>query len=110
MAAPSLRSRLFWSYLMVLMVGIVTLATVGWLYSPRLFVVYLQRIQGRNFSVGQVRTELVQGFQFAWGRGMIWAGLVGGLAASGTSYWLARRIVRPSKKLKPLPASLPPGS
>ncbi|MDA0265676.1 MAG: HAMP domain-containing sensor histidine kinase [Cyanobacteria bacterium] len=100
MSQPSLRSRLFWSYLMVLMVGIVTLATVGWLYSPRLFVVYLQRIEGRNFSVGQVRAELVQGFQFAWGRGMVWAGLLGGLAASGTSYWLARRIVRPLEEIE----------
>ncbi len=109
MSQPSLRSRLFWSYLMVMMVGIITLATVGWLYSPRLFVVYLQRIEGRNFSVGQVRTELVQGFQFAWGRGMVWAGLLGGLAASGTSYWLARRIVRPLEEIETITRQLAAG-
>jgi signal transduction histidine kinase len=100
MSQPSLRSRLFWSYLLVLVVGIITLAAVGWLYSPRLFVVHLRRIEGRNFSIGQVHTELVQSFQFAWGRSMVWAGLLGGLAASGTSYWLARRIVRPLEEIE----------
>lgn len=95
MTKPRLRSRLFLSHLVVLGVGIVTLATIGWLYSPRLFVVYLRQIQVNNFRIGQVQTQLVEGFQFAWWRGMAWAGLVGSLTASGTSYWLSQRVVRP---------------
>ncbi|NER79812.1 MAG: HAMP domain-containing histidine kinase [Leptolyngbya sp. SIO1D8] len=96
MTKPSLRSRLLRAHLTVLGIGVFTLTTVGWLYSPRLFVLYLSRIEaGRNFRIGQVQAELVEGFQFAWGRGMIWAGLLGGIAASSMSYWLSQRIVQP---------------
>ena len=95
MTKPSLRSRLFRAHLTVLGIGVVTLTTVGWLYSPRLFILYLRRIEGRNFRIGQVEAQLVEGFQFAWGRGMVWAGLLGGIAASSMSYWLSQRIVQP---------------
>ena len=95
MTKSSLRRRLLRAHLIVLGIGIVTLTTFGWLYSPRLFVLYLRRIEGRNFRVGQIHAELVEGFQFAWGRGMIWAGLLGGVAASSMSYWLSQRIVQP---------------
>lgn len=95
MGKLNLRGRLFWSHLLVLAIGILAVVFVGWLYSPRLFVVYLQRIDHRGISTAQVRTQLVQGFHFAWGRSMVWAGLLGALAASGASYWLSRRIVQP---------------
>lgn len=95
MSKPSLRNRLFLAHLTVLSIGIVTLTGVGWLYSPRLFVLYLRRIEGRNFRIGQIQAQLVEGFQFAWGRGMVWAGLLGGVAAGGMSYWLSQRILQP---------------
>lgn len=95
MARPSLRSRLFLSHLAVMGVGIITLAGVGWLYSPRLFVVSLERIEGYGISVRQVRTQLIQGFEFAWTRGMLWSVLIGAGAAGGLSYWVSRRIIRP---------------
>ncbi|WP_008314758.1 sensor histidine kinase [Leptolyngbya sp. PCC 6406] len=95
MSKPNLRGRLFWSHLVVMAIGIISMVTIGWLYSPRLFVVYLERIESRNFSAAQVRTQLVQGFHFAWGRSMVWAGLLGGIAASSASYWLSRRIIQP---------------
>ena len=95
MAKPSLRSRLFRAHLTVLGIGIVTLTTIGWLYSPRLFILYLRRIEGGNIRIEQVQGQLVKGFQFAWERGMIWAGLLGGIAASSLSYWLSQRIVQP---------------
>lgn len=100
MSKPGLRSRLFLAHLAVLGVGIVTLVSIGWLYSPRLFVVYLRRIEGQNFQVQQMHTQLVEGFQFAWGRSMAWSGLLGGLAASGMSYWLSRRIVQPLQEME----------
>lgn len=92
---PNLRDRLFWSQMLVLAIGIVSVATIGGLYSPRLMVVYLQRIESPNLRVAQVRTQLVKGFHFAWLRSMAWAGLLGGMAACGASYWLSRRIVQP---------------
>ncbi|MEO0987831.1 MAG: HAMP domain-containing sensor histidine kinase [Cyanobacteria bacterium J06639_14] len=95
MRKPSLRSRLFRAHLTVLGIGIVTLTLIGWLYSPRLFVLYLRRIEGGNVRIQQVQAQLVKGFQFAWERGMIWSGLLGGIAASSMSYWLSQRIVQP---------------
>jgi signal transduction histidine kinase len=92
---PNLRSRLFWSQMGVLAIGVVVVAAIGGLYSPRLMVVYLQRIESPNLRAAQVRTQLVNGFHFAWVRSMVWAGLLGGVAASGASYWLSRRIVQP---------------
>ncbi|MEO1094876.1 MAG: HAMP domain-containing sensor histidine kinase [Cyanobacteria bacterium J06638_28] len=100
MTKPSLRSRLFRAQFIVLSIGLLTLTTIGWLYSPRLFVLYLQRIEGRNFRVGQVQAQLVEGFQFAWTRGMIWAGLLGGVAASSLSYWLSQRVVQPLQEIE----------
>jgi signal transduction histidine kinase len=94
MAKLSLRSRLFLSHLAVMSVGILTLVIIGRLYSPRLFVISLQRYENGVMSV-QRRTQLVKGFEAAWSRGMVWAILVGGGAAGGLSYWVSRRIIRP---------------
>lgn len=95
MSKPSLRSRLFRAHLIVLAIGIITLVTIGWLYTPRLFILRLRRIQGPNFEATQAQARLVEIFQFAWGRGMLWAGLLGGVSASALSYWLSKRIVEP---------------
>ncbi|MEM6423856.1 MAG: HAMP domain-containing sensor histidine kinase [Cyanobacteria bacterium P01_D01_bin.128] len=100
MAKPNLQSRLLLSYLIVMGVGIVTLASIGWLYSPRLFVVSLKRIEGRGFRVQQMQTQLVKGFQFAWTRGMMWSILIGGSAAGGLSYVVSQRIVRPLQQIE----------
>lgn len=101
MTKSSLRSRLFRAHLTILGIGILTLAIVGWLYSPSLFRLYLSRIEGRNFLIiQQVHSELIDGFQFAWNRGMLWAGLLGGIAASSMSYWLSQRIVQPLLEMK----------
>jgi signal transduction histidine kinase len=81
--------------MIVLAIGIIAMAAVGGVYSPRLLVVYLERIEAPNLRAAQVRTQLVQGVQFAWVRSMVWGGLLGTLAASGASYWLSRRIVKP---------------
>jgi hypothetical protein len=77
MAKVSLRSRLFFSHLAVMGIGILTLAVFGRLYTPRLFVVSLERYENGVLSV-QRRTQLVKGFEAAWSRGMLWAILVGG--------------------------------
>ncbi|HEY9888513.1 MAG TPA: HAMP domain-containing sensor histidine kinase [Candidatus Obscuribacterales bacterium] len=95
MSKPSLRSRLFRAHLIVLAIGILTLTSIGWLYTPRLCVLRLRRIQGTNFRMAQVQGQLVEVFQFAWGRGMLWAALLGGISASSLSYWLSQRIVKP---------------
>jgi signal transduction histidine kinase len=99
MAKMSLRSRLFVSHLVVMAVGIMTLVVVGRLYSPRLFVVTLERYENGVLSV-QRRTQLLRGFEAAWSRGMLWSMLIGGGAAGGLSYWLSRRIIRPLDQIE----------
>ncbi|HIK46228.1 MAG TPA: HAMP domain-containing protein, partial [Leptolyngbyaceae cyanobacterium M65_K2018_010] len=94
MAKLSLRGRLFISHLAVMGVGILTLVVIGRLYTPRLFIISLQRYQNGVMSVQQ-RTQLVKGFEAAWSRGMGWAILVGGGAAGWLSYWVSRRIISP---------------
>ncbi len=95
MTKPGLQSHLMRSHLTVLAIGIFTMTLVGWLYTPRLFVFYLRRIDGPNVQIRHVQGQLLKGFQFAWGRGMVWAGVFGGVAASALSYWLSQRIVKP---------------
>jgi len=100
MSKLNLRSRLFLSHLMVMAVGIVTLASVSWIYSPKLFIITLQRIERYGIGVRQVRADLIQGFESAWARGMTWSILLGGGAAGGLSFLLSRRIVQPLLQLE----------
>ncbi|NET39032.1 MAG: HAMP domain-containing histidine kinase [Cyanothece sp. SIO1E1] len=109
MAKIDLRARLFLSHIIVMIVGLVTLASFGKIYSPRLFVVYLERIEGRGFSVRQVRTQLMQGFESAWSRGMLLSLLVGGTAAGGLSYLVTQRIVRPLLQMEQITQKLAAG-
>ncbi|NJO11288.1 MAG: HAMP domain-containing histidine kinase [Leptolyngbyaceae cyanobacterium SL_1_1] len=81
-------------------IGISTLAGLGWLYAPRLFVVSLERIEGRGYRIQQMKTQLVKGFEFAWTRGMFWSIVMGGTTAVALSYWMSRRIVRPLLQLE----------
>ena len=108
MAKISLRSRLFLSHLAVMGVGILTLVIIGRLYSPRLFVVYIERYENGVLNVER-RTQLVKGFEAAWSRGMLWAILVGGGTAGGLSYWVSRRIIRPLDQMAEVTRSFAAG-
>ena len=109
MSKPSLRSRLFRSHLTVLAIGILTLTIIGWLYTPRLFVLRLRRIEGQNFRMAQIQGQLVEVFQFAWGRGMLWAALLGGISASSLSYWLSQRIIQPLLEMEEITGAFAAG-
>lgn len=95
MSKVGLRSRLFLSHVIVMFVGLITLTTIGKFSSPRFFIIYLEQIEGAGFSVRQVRTELVRGFESAWARGTLWSVIVGATAAGGLSYLVSKRIVQP---------------
>ncbi len=89
-----LASRLFFSHLVVMMVGVASLVIISKVSSPRLFVLHLQRLENRGFNLIAVRTELVTGFELAWRRSTIWSVLAGTTAAGGLSYWVSRRIMQ----------------
>ena len=95
-----LQARLFLSHFIVMMVGLSTLVTVGKIYSPRLFLLHLAKIEGSGFQLGYVRYRLIQGFEAAWSRGALWSVVVGGSTAGALSYLVARRIVQPLRQME----------
>lgn len=89
-----LATRLFFSHLVVMIVGVLTLVIISKLSSPRFFVLHLQQLEKRGYRLFNVRTELVDGFEGAWRRSTIWSVIVGGTAAGGLSFWVSRRIMQ----------------
>ncbi|MBD2563211.1 sensor histidine kinase [Nostoc sp. UIC 10607] len=89
-----LRTRLFFSHLVVMIVGVASLVSISKISSPRLFVLHLERLENRGFDLINIRTELVTGFELAWQRSTIWSVLAGTTAAGGLSYWVSRRIMQ----------------
>lgn len=108
MSKPSLRntkslplvSRLFLSHLLVMMVGVSSLAIVGKLSSRPIFVWHLQRLEGSGFSLYYARRLLVKGFDTAWNRSSVLAVIAGTTAAGGLSYWVSKRIVQPLTQIE----------
>jgi signal transduction histidine kinase len=95
MTKPNLRTRLFLSHMIVMVVGISTLLTVGKVYTPQLFVLHLERLQGNGFNVVRVKRQIIDGFESAWSQGAFWSVIVGGTTAIGLSYWVSKRIMQP---------------
>ncbi len=94
MAKLDLRSRLFLSHLLVLLVGVASLVIIGKLSFPRFFVLSLERF-AQNYSINYtVRADLVAGFEEAWNRSTLWSVILGTSVAGGLSYWMSQRIVR----------------
>lgn len=92
--AIGLRSRLFLSHLIVLVVGVVSLVIISKISSPRFFVHRLEILESEGLDILDIRTDLVEGFETAWQRSTFWSVFVGGTAAGGLSYWVSRRIVQ----------------
>lgn len=109
MNKTGLQTRLFLSHLIVMMVGISTLLVFGRIYSPRLFVLHLQQLEGRVFNLYFVRQQLVDGFEESWSQGAFWSLVVGGSAAGGLSYLVAKRITKPLTQLEEVTQKLAAG-
>ncbi|MBH8551249.1 HAMP domain-containing histidine kinase [Nostocaceae cyanobacterium CENA357] len=89
-----LASRLFFSHLVVMIVGLLSLVIISKVSSPRFFVLHLERLESRGLKLINIRTELVQGFEIAWRRSTLWSVIVGTTAAGGLSYWVSKRIMQ----------------
>ena len=94
MARVGLRSRLFLSHLLVMMVGVSSVVIIGKVSSPRLFVLRLDQLEGRGFYLRSARLELVKGFEIAWSRSTFYSVIVGTTAAGGLSYWVSKLIMQ----------------
>jgi signal transduction histidine kinase len=91
----SLRSRLLFSHIIVMLVGLITLLIVGRLFSPQLFELHLKRLEGRGFDLSEIRHDLIWKFESAWSRGAWLSLLMGVTVSGGLSYVVARRVVQP---------------
>nr|RNJ67002.1 MAG: sensor histidine kinase [Leptolyngbya sp. IPPAS B-1204] len=90
-----LRSRLFFSHVIVMVVGLLTLLTIGKISSPRFFAFYLRQIEVGGLGVRQVRTQLIRSFDDAWSKGAFWSVVIGASTAGALSYLISKRIVQP---------------
>jgi signal transduction histidine kinase len=90
-----LRSRLFFSHIIVMLIGLLTLLAIGKISSPRFFAFYLRQIEIDGLGVRQVRTQLIRSFDDAWSKGAFWSVAVGASTAGALSYLISKRIVQP---------------
>ena len=90
-------------------VAILALAGVSRLSTPRYFVITLKQLEGRTIRIQQLRGQLMDGFEEAWARGMLWSIVLGGAAAGGISYIFSRRIVRPLTQMRSITQELAAG-
>jgi signal transduction histidine kinase len=95
-----LKTRLFLSHMIVMVVGIATLLAVGKFYSPRFFVEHLQRLEISGINLVVVKRQLVDGFESAWSRGAFWLMIVGGTMAGFLSYLVSQRIMQPLTQMQ----------
>jgi signal transduction histidine kinase len=90
----TLASRLFLSHLIVMFVGLMSVVITSKIYSPRFFILHLERLQSKGLNLYYVRKQLVDGFESAWQLSTFWSVLAGTTAAGGLSYWISRRIMQ----------------
>lgn len=97
----SLGTRLFFSHLLVMMVGLGSFVFIAKVSSPQMFVIRLEQLERRGFfTIRSAKTYLVEGFKTAWNSSAYWSLVVGATAAGGLSYWLTKRITKPVKQMK----------
>lgn len=90
-----LQTWLFFSYLLVLSVGVSSLVVLGRVSSLYFFRMHLEQQEATGSHLSYDRNELIDGFAVAWGGGILWSVIIGGTAAGGLSYCVAKRITNP---------------
>jgi signal transduction histidine kinase len=107
----NVRSRLFFSHLLVMCVALGSFILISKVYSPRLFVLQLERLEEtRFFNTRSVRTYLVRGFEATWNRSTFWSVIVGATAAGLLSYWVAQWITQPLMQMKQITQNFAAGN
>lgn len=101
MGKLSLGTRLFFSHLLVMVVGLGSFVIIAKFSSPHIFVLRLEQLEKTGiFTVKSARTYLVEGFHTAWNRSTLWSLIFGATAAGGLSYLASKRIMRPLQQIK----------
>ncbi|MEM7758407.1 MAG: HAMP domain-containing sensor histidine kinase [Cyanobacteria bacterium P01_A01_bin.40] len=100
MTQLNLQVRLFFSHILVTIVGVTASSVVGNFFSPRFFQFHVRELEGRGLNIRTAHSQLLEVFETAWARGNFWSFLIGTLAAAILSYWLAKRIVQPLNQME----------
>ncbi len=90
-----LQTRLFFSHLVVMLVGLLSFLVISKAASHHLFFGHLDYLEEVGITLSETRSALVEGFEAAWSKSTLLAIAVGTLTAAGLSYWVAQRIVLP---------------
>ncbi len=96
----NLQVRLFFSHILVTIVGVTASSVVGNFFSPRFFQIHVRALEGKGLNIRTAHSQLLDVFETAWARGNFWSFLIGTLAAAALSYWLAKRIVQPLNEME----------
>jgi signal transduction histidine kinase len=100
MTSLNLQARLFFSHILVTIVGVAASSVVGNFFSPHFFQIHLRDLEDQGLTIGAANIQLLEVFKTAWTRGNLWSFLIGTLAATILSYWVAKRIVHPLNQLE----------
>lgn len=88
----TLQRRLFFSHLLVLVLGFLSFITIRRLSFTYLFAIHLDGLQADGVLMRSAREALLDGFESARNQSSLLAIGVGALASATLSYWTARRI------------------
>jgi signal transduction histidine kinase len=100
MTSLNLQARLFFSHILVMIVGVAASSVVGNFFSLRFFQIHLRNLEDQGLTIGAANVQLLEVFETAWTRGNLWSFFIGTLAATILSYWVAKRIVQPLNQLE----------
>lgn len=109
MTKLNLQTRLFFSHVLVTVVGVTASSVVGNFFSPRFFRFHVRALEGRGFNIRTAHSQLLEVFETALARGNFWSFLIGTLAAAILSYWIAKRIVQPLNQMETIIARFADG-
>lgn len=99
MNKKGLRSRLFLSHMLAIIVATIPLLVISKLSSLKFFVAQLQEVEINELDRNAVQNKIIRVFDLAWNHSTIWSVLVG-TSAAGFSYLAVRHIVKPLKQME----------
>jgi len=95
-----LRSRLFLSHLVVMMVGLLSFLVISRAAAHHLFAGHLDYLEEIGVTLIVTRKALTDGFEAVWSKSTLLAMLVGTVTSASLSYWVAKRIMRPIARME----------
>lgn len=105
-----LQGRLFFSHLVVMLVGLMSFIIISRAASYHLFSNHLTYMASVGQAVHELKEELLLGFDIAWSGSTAWALVLGGLTAATLSYWVAKRITLPLTEMERIALQLAAGN